>query len=161
MKLKYLFLAPIVFLFACQPDPICRLNTKVQMGVAMRYIEPREVNGQEKYVEITSWDSVSVQGVGSDSILYDNEKDVSLLNLFLRNDTTFTQYLFTWHAMTDTLSITHTNIYDFISMACGCVVDHEITDIRHSRAFIDSVEISSATVSLIDMQHIKLHLRLR
>ena len=117
----------------------------------------RDLDGILRNVEINTWDSVTVAGIESDSTLYNNQKGLSELYLYLRSDTTITQYSIRWHEMTDTLTIFHTNLYNFISMACGCVVDHELIDVAYTRNFIDTVSISNRNVSLIEMKHIVLH----
>ena len=91
---------------ACEPDKTCRQELDVSAGVTLRGFA---VDSTEKVTEFAAWDSITVQGVGNDSVLYNNKQSVTQLQLPLRSDTTVTAFTLTWHEMTETLYIHHDN----------------------------------------------------
>lgn len=58
----------------------------------------------------------------------------------------------------DTMFVEHTNIPVFISMDCGTAMYHNITDIRHTNIFIDSVAIVHPFVDFNAHENIKLYI---
>ena len=134
----------VATLGACKPDSTCRLATDVRMQV------PITVHG--------SLDTLIVQGVGNDSVLYNANASIQAILLPLRQDKNRTQFSLFFNDKYDTLTIFHTNNMQFISLACGCVVNH-IIDSVHATVRIDSVEIVNSAVERTLQDNIKIYLK--
>lgn len=133
-----------IMLIACQPDTGCRLNTDVTIGVGAEWVS---VDTLGHGTIIKQWDTVTIQGVGLDSILYYQISNVNEVRLHLRQDTSETQYSIQRHGQTDILHIRHQNRRQYLSMACGCVVYHTIDTVWSDGVFIQSAEIVNSAVS--------------
>ena len=155
MSFRYLVILILAAgLVACEPDKTCRQDMSVTAGVTLRGLQ---VDSTGKATEFAAWDSITVQGVGNDSVLYDNKLNVSQLQLPLRSDTNITAFTLTWHEMTETLYIHHDNTQRFVSMACGCIIYHNIDSVWFTGTWIDSVKIINATVEAVKQENIKLY----
>lgn len=155
MRIKILgILTFVIGLAACQPDTTCRQSINIACGVIL---QGTAIDSVGEMTEFTSWDSVSVQGVENDSILYNNAYMVSRLLLPLHVDTNLTAYTILWHEDTDTLYIRHTNTMKFISMACGCAIYHVIDSAWYSGSRIDSVKIVNSTVEAVAQDNIRVY----
>lgn len=133
----------ILTLCACVPEEECRTDMHVAMNVALQ-ADSIGINGQR--YPFTSWDSISVQPIGHDSIPYDNAKNVSILALSLRPNANTTTYALLYHDVWDTLHIEHQNNEVFINMACGCVIYATIDTVHHTQHWIDSVDIVNSHI---------------
>lgn len=140
-------------LAGCRPDTICRQDTDIAMGVSVRWTLTDTTGATTPQ---TAFDSLSVQGVGNDSILYNNSKNLSSLWLPLRIDTCLTAFALLWHGKADTLFIRHDNTRHFISQACGCTVYHTIDTIWHSGSAIDSITILNSSVENTRQENVQL-----
>lgn len=140
-------------LAGCRPDTICRQDTDVALGVSVRWLLTDSTGAVTLQ---TAFDSIRVQGVGNDSVLYDNGKNVSTLQLPLRADTCVTAFALLWHGAEDTLFVRHDNTRHFISQACGCTVYHTIDTVWHSGNAIDSVAILNSTVESDGQENVQL-----
>ncbi len=144
------FTLAIVFTMAsCTPDTECRQDEHVRCKVVF----------YESIVDNTpyTFDSLTVQGVGSDSILYDNTKSVSFISLPLRNDANMTQFVLTTPQRFDTLTIYHTPAPYFVSMACGCFVFHTIDSVATYGPLFWKGEVVNTAVQNIEDENIKLY----
>lgn len=144
-----------MLLASCQPDTGCRLETKVTAGVSVEWYS---IDTMGVTTHQTQWDSVTVQGVGTDSILYSNARSIKELRLPLRPDTSLTEYKIQWHGMTERLRIYHDNDRRYISMACGCIIFHTLDTVMSDHTFIEQVEIQNTTVENYEQTNIHLTL---
>lgn len=155
--ITHLFICCIaITLIACQPDTGCRLETKVTSGVVVEWVS---VDTLDRGTVINQWDSVSVLGVGNDTILYANTRNIKTLRLPLRMDTCQTDYYILWHNEIDILHILHTNDRHYLSMACGCAIYHTIDSVWSEGIFIDSLDIHNTAVENYEQDNIYLHLK--
>lgn len=134
-RLLYTLLPLLALLAACEPDTTCRTDENVRLVLTMKGVH---VSGTDT-VSFTSIDSLTVYGVGSDSVLYNNNKSVSKISLPLRKNADSTQFVMTFNDKTDMLTVRHRNTDYFVSLACGCFVYHTIDTIYAGRSVIDSV----------------------
>jgi len=153
-----LFLAAVLSLAAsivsCQPDEGCRQNMNVSAGVTLRGLATDSADVETPF---SSWDSITVQGVDNDSLLYDNSKLISQLQLPLHNDTGITVYRLTWHNTEDKLYFHHDNTMQFVSMACGCIIYHTIDSVWCEGTWIDSVKIINSAVESVQQENVKIY----
>ena len=158
-KLKYiLFLILVLTLAACMPDKECRQTESVRCVIVFS-CDSLVSNEDTTYTAtFTTIDSVTVQGVDVDSVLYDNRKSVSKLSLPLRSDTTETQYSLTLNSKTETLVIKHQNNEYFVSLACGCFVFHEVDTAYGSSGLITNSEVLNTAVQNVEQDNIRLYI---
>lgn len=141
-------------LAGCEPDEKCRQNMRVVACVTLRGIA---VDSTLVGTEFTKWDSITIKHITTDSVLYDNQKDLSTLRFPLTVDTTMNSYAMTWRGLTDTLYIRYTNTMQYVSMACGCIVYHTIDSVWAKQVWMDSVSIINSTVENHEQENIKIH----
>lgn len=147
----------LVGLLACKPDTECRSSVDIGMQVVFAL---DSVQGDTLLVNFTALDSVTVQGVGNDSILYDNQKAVKSVFLPLKTDANSTAYSIQAYNKYDTLFVSHDNNVTFISLACGCFVYHTITDVSYSGGLIDSLVILNAAIEGFKQDNVRLYFHL-
>lgn len=143
----------VVLLCGCTVDQQCRTAFDVRMQAVFR---ADSLQADSTYATYAIWDSITVQGLGRDSVLYDNRKGITTLQLPLRPDTTVTAYRLTYHGRTDTLYIIHNNDIQFISLACGEVIYHTIEGFRARGTWIDSIAMIDSTVQATAKDNIRL-----
>ncbi len=143
----------LLALNSCTPDTECRQDENVRCKVVFG-------DAGEDYNLV--FDSLTVQGVGSNSILYNNAKNVSSLSLPLRPDTNITQFIITvdGYYPVDTLTIYHTPAPYFVSMACGCFVYHTIDSVKTYGPIFWKGEIINTSVQNIEEENIVLYIRI-
>lgn len=144
----------LMILVGCRPDEVCRQDLDIAAGVVLRGIS---VDTAGVGSEFTSWDSITVQGVGRDSVLYNNAKSVTILRLPLRSDTALTMFRLIWHGEEDTLYVRHDNTRRYVSMACGCIIYHNIDTAWSGGVWIDSLEILNSTVESASQNNIRIY----
>ena len=104
-------------------------------------------------------DSMTVKGVGSDSILYKN-KTLSGFVLDLNPNASETQFLVTTvqngHLFVDTLTLVHQNKPWFQSMECGCRVFSTLSACRVAGVIFQSAVIKDSSVINLTAEHVRL-----
>lgn len=142
---------------ACSPDTECRTANNIGMQVVFALDSMR---GDTALVSFSRFDSLTVQGVGNDSVLYDNQKAVSSIFLPLRTDTNLTSYALSAYNRRDTLYISHDNNQVFVSLACGCFVFHTLNSLNNRGGLIDSIEMLNATIENYKQDNVRLYIHL-
>ena len=143
----------VVLLCGCTVDKQCRVSYKVEMWALF---QGDSLAADTTIAYYQRYDSITVQGVGNDSILYDNVKSVGTLVLQLRPDTTLTAYSLIYHGQTDTLYIRHNNTIRFVSLACGQMVLYTIEEVWSGSGWIDSVAILDPTLEVKGKDNIRI-----
>lgn len=135
----------VCVLTSCQPDEACRqsVRTGLQCEFQEAYLDE---TSQVRYR--TTWDSITVIGMGATDILYNNSKSVQSLSLPLKQDVDSTSFIITYHNLTDTLTIYHTNQQEFVSVECGCTYDHELQRLNYTHHWIDTISILQTAIDL-------------
>ncbi len=158
MKRYLIFLFIIIGLAACETDSECRQTETIRCVVVFS-CDSLVSNEDTIYIAtFTNIDSVTVQGVGTDSVLYKNKKSVSKLSLPLRSDTTETRYHLTLNEQEDTLVILHTNNEYFVSLACGCFVFHELDTAFGTNGLIQNSQVINTAVQNTEQDNIRLYI---
>ena len=154
---RLLLLLPFIgLLVSCQPDTVCRQYNTVALGISVQYLSTDSAGNTTTH---NTFDSISVQGINNDSVLYTNQHNLDALWLPLRPDTSITAFTMLWHNQYDTLYIMHDNTLRFISHACGCTIYHTIDSVWHRGNAIDSIAIINATVETTQQNNIQLTMR--
>ncbi len=112
--------------------------------------------------------SVSLVGIGRDSLLYDSMY-TSTLSIPLQKLDTISSFMFTttiavdtnYVTMTDTIDFYHVNTEEFISLECGCIVTNSIIGVAQTTHRIDSIVVVSPEVNLQSKNNIKIYLNQR
>lgn len=124
------------------------------------YVHFYTINTQGKTIAVQV-DSMTVKGIGSDSILYLN-KTLSGFELDLNPNTTQTQFLVRTQQngflFSDTLTLGHHNDPWFQSMECGCRVFSTLNSCSVSGVIFKSAVIADSAVINLKSEHVKLFL---
>ena len=144
------------FLLSCNSSEECREETDVKMTVDFMTRTLDTKSGIYKNAVLII-DSLTVKGLDSDSLIYNNSKKVKSIALPLRIGSTETAFEFRINNITDTLYFQHSNNDQyFISLECGCVVTHEILGVSTTAHFSDSIIINNKDVNNIETTHIQI-----
>ena len=161
------FIAMVFLIAACTSETTCHKDMTVNMVVTL---QADSLNEKQHNVRYTSWDSITVQIVGENIILWDNKKGVKQLPLFLHptsqdpnvletdTNSIITAFAMTYHLQTDTLYVEHTPRQYFVSLACGCAIYHTILNAWSSDPRVDSVQIINANVENAVQENLRIHL---
>lgn len=146
-KFGFLLLPFLMLLISCNNSG-CYDETVVKVNCSFFHLE------ENKAVSI---DSVTVWGVGSDSIIYKN-KTLGKMALELNPESNETKYVFQavgdGHTFTDTLTFKHTNRPWFQSMECGCMVFSTLDTCLTTGSIFQSVKIVDHEVINIAIEHV-------
>jgi len=116
------------------------------------------INSKGKTVAVQV-DSMTVKGVGSDSIIYKN-KTLSGFVLDLNTNAMQTQFLVTTqqkgYLFVDTLTLEHQNAPWFQSMECGCRVFSTLKGCRVGGVIFQSAVIADSAVINLKSEHVRL-----
>ena len=161
------FIAMVFLIAACTSETTCHKDMTVNMVVTL---QADSLNEKQHNVRYTSWDSITVQIVGENTILWNNKKGVKQLPLFLHptsqdpnlpeieTSSVITAFAMTYHLQTDTLYVEHTPRQYFVSLACGCAIYHTILNAWSSDPRVDSVQIINANVENAVQENLRIHL---
>lgn len=145
-----LALLPILLLTGCQPQEVCEEATDSSLRIGFYSTE----NNNEVSRAI---DSLSVYGIGrSDSLIYNNTKNVSRIELPLDANNNQCSFVLVFPGANDTIRLEYTQDLNLVSVECGFVLFYNITGVNHTGNYIIRAEthISEVTNSLDE--HIKL-----
>lgn len=153
---KFAALLTVTVLLLCS----CSSNGCYEDMSVKLYANFYTINSKGKAVAVQV-DSMTVKGVGSDSILYKN-KTLSGFVLDLNTNATETQFLITTqqngYLFVDTLTLKHQNAPWFQSMECGCRVFSTLNSCRVSGIIFKSAVIADSAVINLKSEHVRLFL---
>ena len=156
----------ILLNYSCTSDETCTQTKYVKLTTNFYHVHYNDTT--KIYTTSTlSVDSLTVQGLKLDtltgqyhlvdSILYNNQKKVSSINLPLNNSSTQSKFRIRFNAIVDTLTIYHTNFNDYLSLECGCIKTHSIDTVITTHHYIDSIQIKIHDVNTINAENISLY----
>lgn len=152
-----ILLLAIIVTTACNNDEQCRKDRYVKMQAAVYHVtyNPTTKTRAAAYLTV---DSMTIQGIGVDSILY-NKKKMSSMTLPLNKFQTASQFQVTFNDVTDTVTILHSNYDTYLSLECGCIKTHTIDSVITTNHFLDSASITihDVNTSTSAQEHIKLY----
>lgn len=167
MQRSTIVLAIVSVFFAtcgCAPDEECRKENIIRMK-AMLYTQSfNETKKTYTPVEHTP-DSLSVWGLGNDSLLYDRAQTNYVYLPLNKNAASSTFVLHYWYSpdenthidAQDTLVVSFVNTNTYISLECGCFVYQTLQDFQFTRHALDSIEVLNQQVNTFDEEHIRLY----
>ena len=112
--------------------------------------------------------AVSLSGLGisgvdapNDSLICGEQDSESQVYLPFRFDRTVTSFRFySYEAdVADTITFSYDAIPYFASEECGAMYRYRITQVSHTSAFIDSVALTDSLITNVDMERIKIYVR--
>lgn len=165
---KFTFFMIVFFsgiMVSCSSDEQCRENKNVVMQADFYHVAFNATTQTYSINKITI-DSITVQGLKRDSItgnevlidsvLYNNSKSLSSLNLPLNKFQGESKFLLRINGINDTLVIYHTNQNQYLSLQCGCIKTFNIDTIISTHHFIDSTSIVLHQVNTNNAENIRL-----
>lgn len=158
MKIKYLIALLIsVLLFvamnSCEADETCRKSRLVESGISVYLDSINKTTGNRVLVKLTI-DSLWVNGIGVDSLLYKKTKTNSIklpLNQFAEES----KFRMRFNKMVDTITVRYKNQIEYLSLECGSIRTHTIDTVLTSGHFIQKVVIINPTVNTIAVENIQ------
>lgn len=159
-----LTIAIVLVASGCEPDEECRTENNIRMK-AMLYTQSFDETKQVYTAVEHTPDSISVWGLGNDSILYDKAQTNYVYLPLNKNADSSVFVLRYWYSpdegssidAQDTLLVTYVNQNVYISLECGCFVYHTLQDFRFTSHALDSVEVLNQQVNTLDEEHIRLY----
>lgn len=102
-------------------------------------------------------DSLTVTAFGTDSLIVNNQQDVSNIILPLRYTVDSTILVFRYSRYTmDTITIHHTNTPYFLSMDCGYQMQQFLTSVRYTRHRLDSIHVTNNEAGIYGRENMQL-----
>lgn len=147
---------------SCSEDTDCSMEGRRMIYCKFYTIDP----DNPTVVLKDTLDSLTITALGTDSIILNNQKKVTMLSLPLRftKDTT----VFVLHydykrrpLYTDTLYVAHTNVPYFQSIDCGYLMEQTIKKATFSETEIDSLFIANNEAASYETENIKLFFHYR
>ena len=155
-KSTILLIFILIFAVSCTVDEGCRKSKTVNMGIGF-YQTVLNTSTQKMTKTALSIDSLSIQGLGVDSMLYNKSKKISKVILPLNKFALESRFVVTFDTTKDTITVTHTNTDDFLSLECGCIKTHTIDTVLTTNHFIDSVKIAIHDVNTTNAEHLQIY----
>ena len=155
IALSVVFLASMVAFFSCDTDENCRRDRYIVLSVDFRKAEIDTLGVQK--LSSFSVDSVTVSGFENDSVLYNNKKKISKIDLPLNRFSEQSLFEITLNDTIDTLIVWHRNTEQYLSFECGCIITHLIDSIGITGHFVDSVSIKNNEVNTLNATNIELY----
>ena len=159
------FIMSILLIVSCATDDTCTQTKYVTLTADFFHVYHNDTT-KTTTIYGMSIDSLTIQGLRLDtltgkytpvdSILYNNSLE-STINLPLNNFATNSTFKLKFKTISDTMTIYHTNLNDYLSLECGCIVLHKIDTVTITRHFIDSVRITNHDVNTINAENIRLY----
>lgn len=143
------FLLSYVMMTSCTQDETCRENKNV--GLSAGFFTAGTTNA-------LNVDSLTVFGLGNDSMLYNVNNNINNIKLPLNKIQELSIFVMNFKAdqATDTLFVLYTNQDYFISYECGTVITHRIDTVITTEHFIKSVKIINHDINTTDVQHLQI-----
>jgi len=148
MKYLGLILLISVFLWACTEEETCRESTDAYLQAAFYKA------GTTNTFQV---DTLTIKGLGMDSLLYNRKIKVSSIALPLNQNKSITSFVFKSNNIQDTVTVIHSNTEYFLSFACGCMTTHKIDTVITTRNFINSVVIKQYDITNSDVKHLQIY----
>lgn len=166
-KFPYIF---ILFCFvnmtSCIVDEQCRQNKNVALYAGFYHVVKNQTTGivTKSTLNIDSltvrglkFDSINAKYVLVDSILYDKSKLINRIDIPLHKFVNISKYEVTFNTKVDTITVSHTNSDEYLSLECGCLKVHTIDSVKSTNHFIDSIRITNNNVNTNNAENIRIY----
>ena len=130
------------------------------MGRSMIYCNFYTINPDTRNVQRDTLGWLTVTALGSDSVIVNNEKNVSSVMLPLRYTSDTTALVFHYDEenprLCDTMIIVQTNIPYFESLECGYSMRQAMNSVTHTKHQMDSVYMRNKEANLNGTENLKI-----
>ena len=150
MRFNYFILALLIVAVmtnSCTQDETCRENKKVMLNAGFFS------SGTTTSLSV---DSLTIFGLGQDSMLYNVKNSINKINLPLNKKEDLSIFVLTFKTIQDTLWVLYTNDDYLISYECGTVITHKIDTVITTNHYIESVKIINHDINTTDVQHLQI-----
>lgn len=154
MKKKYqilIFTALITALVACNNDETCRSVRYVSMNVSF-FKDTINVNTGDTVQIALSFDSIMAHGINSDLVDIDSiikTKSKSTIQLPLNLLELTSKFAIKCNKdIYDTLTISYTNKYQYLSLECGTLRVHYLDSVKHKNQYFYKIKIENPDVNV-------------
>lgn len=137
----------VIMTNSCVQDETCRENKNIKLNAGFF------TAGTTTSLNI---DSITINGLGKDSLLYNVRKNINKINLPLNKKEDVSIFVVRFNTTQDTVWVLHTNYDYFISYECGSVITHKIDTVITTNHYIESVKIINHDVNTTDVQHLQI-----
>ncbi len=142
----------ISVILSCSQEDDCSLTARPMMECRL-YKSPDTLITLQR----DTLDSLTITAYGTDSIILNNQKNVTSLSLPLRYTADSTVLIFHYgENRRDTLVILQTNTPYFLSMDCGYQMKQVINSVRYSRHQLDSLSIINTEAGIYGTENLRL-----
>lgn len=152
-----ILISALIGFAACSTNTQCGDDLTVDMETT---IYERTYNVTTKVYAYTQFavDSLWLHALDNDSLLYNKSTSKNTITFPLKNSAQQTDYVIRFNDTTDTLSVFYQNNDQYyISLECGCIVSHTITDVTTTGHFIDSLAIINPIITNTDVENLRLY----
>lgn len=151
----------VLTISSCNTDEGCRKDKYVKLQLGIYHVTYNNTTNSRTAVYLNI-DSITVKGIGIDSVLYNNTKKINSVTLPLNkagSTNIISAFEIAFNNITDTITIIHNNQSQYLSLECGSIVTHKIDTVLTTNHFIDSVSISvhDVNTSTSAKEHIKIY----
>lgn len=151
-RLPIIFMLSIALFSACKQDETCRESKEVFLRVG--FFE--SVSNKAVIIDSLTVFALNQDGSAMDSLLYDNQKDVSNIKLPLNKEEQASLFVMQLNDLPqDTLFILYQNIDYFISYPCGMIITHTLDTVRSTHHLIKDVNMVHKNINTTDVQHLQ------
>lgn len=160
MKIKnlssFIFIILIACFISCNNEDTCRSSKVVNLRASF-YRDTLNTKTNKHVIFSFKIDSMTIKGIGVDSILYNNKKALTSIKLPLNYFATESKFSLKFNQITDTITVRYSNIDEYLSLECGYLRTHEIDTILSTSHYIDSIIIINPTVNATKAENIKIY----
>jgi hypothetical protein len=148
MKYLSLIFLIAVFFWACTEEETCRESTNAYLQATFFKA------GTSTSFQV---DTLTINGLGKDSFLYNKKLKVSAISLPLNQQKNISTFVLKSNNINDTVTVIHTNADYFLSFACGCMITHKIDTVLTTKHFINSIIIKQYDINNQDVKHLQIY----
>ncbi|MBS4013739.1 MAG: hypothetical protein KGZ97_08265 [Bacteroidetes bacterium] len=147
-----LILALIPKMFSsCDSSEICRENTETPLRVGFY--------NKDDFSATAIVDSITVYGLGrEDSLIYDNAKNVTRVELPLNNAKDTTSFVLIFPQNQDTITIIYSRKITLLSVGCGFTTFYTLSKAQSTKNEIFNSDIQNSNVINDLNEHIKVYI---
>ena len=151
-RLPIIFMLLIIICSACKQDETCRESKQVFLHVG--FFE--SVSNKAVLIDSLTVFALDQEGSAMDSVLYDNQKNVSKINLPLNKEEQACLFVIQLNDLPqDTLFVLYENTDYFISYPCGMIITHKLDTVRSTHHIIKDVKMVYKNINTTDVQHLQ------
>lgn len=142
----------VVAALSCSEEADCSATARAMLQCHLYTVSP--IDGT---VGNDTLDLLRVTAFGTDSVIINNQEEVTDISLPLRYtaDSTVLVFRYDEHT-TDTLVLRHTNTPYFLSMDCGYQMQQKLSAVRYTTHRLDSIYINNPEASAYATENLKL-----